>query len=505
MRRWWPLVAICLGTFMLLVDVTIVNVALPSMARSLGSSFADLQWVIDGYALALAALLMVAGSLADRFGRRRLYLVGLIVFALASLVCGLAPNTGVLIAGRIVQGAGGAAMFATTAALLSTTYQGRRRGIAFGVWGAVNGLAASSGPLLGGLLIQAWSWRAIVLVNLPVAVLAFVLTLRVVRLDSASGPASSQRKVRLDLAGAVSFTVAATSLVYGLVEAGARGRDVAPTVPSLAVAAAATAAFVLIELRVKHPMLDLKLFANRSFCVLMLAAVILSAAAFAHLALVSLWLQTVLGLSPIRAGLAVVPLSLASFAVSAGIGRFLQRMAPVKPIAGGLALNGIGLLLLTTVSPASGPTALLPGLIVDGLGVGLATPVLVSATLAALPAAKAGIGGAAVNTFRQLGLAIGLAVLGTLFATRIKSVLGAAGQGSRAGALIAGRVDVLAPGLARQAAAAGLDTVFTAAGVTALVAASAVAILLRRPTRTADTPQEAVAAAPETAAASPAS
>lgn len=269
--------------------------------------------------------------------------------------------------------------------------------------------------------------------------------------------------------------------------------------PSLAVAAAATAAFVLIELRVKHPMLDLKLFANRSFCALMLAAVVLSAAAFAHLALVSLWLQTVLGLSPIRAGLAVVPLSLASFAVSAGVGRFLQRMAPVKPIAGGLALNGIGLLLLTTVGPASGPTALLPGLIVDGLGVGLATPVLVSATLAALPAAKAGIGGAAVNTFRQLGLAIGLAGLGTLFATRINSVLGAAGQGSRAGALIAGRADVPAPGLARQAAAAGLDTVFTAAGVTALVAASAVAILLR-PTRTADTPQEAVAAAPETAA-----
>lgn len=392
MRKWWPLVAICLGTFMLLVDMTIVNVALPTMARSLHSSFSSLQWVIDGYALALAALLMVAGSLADRFGRRRLHLAGLAVFALTSLTCGLAPNVGVLIAGRIVQGAGGAAMFATTAALISTTYQGRQRGTAFGVWGAVNGLAASSGPLLGGLLIQAWSWRAIVLVDLPLAALAILMTAKVIKADTAGD------RIRIDLAGATAFTLASISLVYALIQAGPRGWGSAPVLLGLAVAAAAAAAFVVIEHRVQHPMLSLSLFANHSFSALMIAAAVLSGAAFAYLALVSVWLQTVLGLSPIRAGLAVIPLSLASFVVSAAAARFLHRVQPAVPIAAGLALNGVGLLLLTLVGPSSGAAALLPGLIVDGIGVGLATPVLVSESLSVLPPAQAGIGGAARST-----------------------------------------------------------------------------------------------------------
>jgi MFS family permease len=180
MRKWWPLVAICTGAFMLLVDVTIVVVALPDMAEGMDTSFSSLQWVIDGYALVLAALLLGAGAQADMAGRRRIYLLGLVVFALSSLACGLSPNAGVLVAARCVQGAGAAAMFATTMALINSTYQGRDRGVAFGVWGAVNGAAAAAGPIAGGLLVSPFGWRAVFLVNLPISALAILLTWRVV-------------------------------------------------------------------------------------------------------------------------------------------------------------------------------------------------------------------------------------------------------------------------------------------------------------------------------------
>ena len=482
MRPWWPLVAVCLGTFMLLVDVTIVNVALPPIAASLGTSFGGLQWVIDGYALALAALLMITGTLADRFGRRRFYLAGLGVFAAASLACGLAPNAGALVAARVVQGAGGAAMFATTAALIATTYHGRRRGTAFGVWGAVNGLAAACGPLLGGLLTEGWGWRAIFLVNLPVAVLAVVLTLAVVTESAATGGG------RVDVLGAAAFTVASAALVYGLVAAGEQGWSATDTVVALVLAAAALVAFVVVEHRSAAPMLDLALFADPSFAALMAAAAVLQAAAFAHLALVSLWLQSLLGLTPIRAGLVVIPLSVASFVVSVAAGRFLHGGSPARPIAGGLALIGVGVLLMTLVGPESGPWALFAGLVVAGLGVGLATPVLVSATLAVLPPHRAGVGSAAVNTFRQLGLAVGLAVLGTIFAGRVTTVLTSAGTPdptTTANALAGGRAaQVVGTGdattdLVHQAFAAGLDRVFTVAGVAALVAAVVVAVWVR--------------------------
>ncbi|GAA4903196.1 EmrB/QacA subfamily drug resistance transporter [Actinomycetospora succinea] len=482
MRPWWPLVAICLGTFMLLVDVTIVNVALPPIATSLETSFSSLQWVIDGYALALAALLMVTGTLADRFGRRRLYLAGLGVFAVSSLACGLAPSAGALVAARVAQGLGGAAMFATTAALIAATYHGPRRGTAFGIWGAVNGLAAACGPLLGGLLTEAWGWRAIFLVNLPVAVVAVALTLAVVT------ESSSAAVGRVDLVGAGTFTLASGALVWGLVSAGERGWTAAPTVLALALAAVALAVFVVAERRTEAPMLDLALFANRSFTALMVAAAVLSAAAFADLALVSLWLQSVLGLTPIRAGLVALPLSLAAFTVSALAGRFLHGGSPARPVGGGLALIGAGALLMTVVDAGSGPWALVPVLVVAGLGVGLATPVLVSATLAVLPPWRAGVGSAAVNTFRQLGLAVGLAVLGTIFTGRVTGVLTSAGvpdadglaaavAGGGTPGVVAGR-PALAP-LIGDAFPAGLDTVFTVAGVAALLAAILVVVMVR--------------------------
>jgi len=275
MRKWWPLVAVCAGASMLLVDVTIVNVALPDMARQLHTTFGDLQWVIDLYALVLGALVLTVGSVADRFGRRRLYLIGLVVFAASSLACGLAPNVGMLIAARGVQGLGAAAMFATTVALISSMYSGRDRGVAFGTWGAINGAASAAGPIIGGLLTAHFGWRLIFLVNLPVSVVAVALTLAVVAESRDPQPR------RVDLAGMVSFTVFAGALTYALIRGGWTSAE---TLALLAAAAAALAAFVLAERIVSEPMLDLSLLRNGQFSAMLIAGALLSAAAWAALA-----------------------------------------------------------------------------------------------------------------------------------------------------------------------------------------------------------------------------
>jgi EmrB/QacA subfamily drug resistance transporter len=452
MRKWLPLVAICLGAFILLVDVTIVNVALPSMASDLHASFTSLQWVIDIYALALAALLMLTGSLADLFGHRRLYAAGLTVFAVASLGCALAPDAAVLITCRAVQGVGGAAMFATSAALVAATYHGRDRGVAFGVWGAVNGAAAAAGPIMGGLLTEGLGWQAIFLVNLPIAVAAVALTLRVL-------PAGSRGTGRLDLPGAAAFTLAAAALTYALIRGGEHGWGDGQAVAAFVVAGIAAAGFVLAEQRTPHPMLDLALLRRPSFAGLLTGSLLYQMAAFSGLVFVSLWLQDVLHLSPVRGGLALMPLAGTAFVVAAAAGRHMHRVAPRVPIGAGLLLIAAGSALLSlTVHASSGQSALFAGLAVVGLGVGLTTPVLISAAVDTVPPQRAGMAGAAANTFRQLGMTLGIALFGAVFSARLREV--ASGGGTvRAG--YASGVDRISL-WAALAALAGALTVFTA-------------------------------------------
>ncbi|MEU9110613.1 MFS transporter [Streptomyces sp. NPDC048483] len=421
--KWWPLVAITLGNFMLLIDVTIVVSALPRISDGLGASFTALQWVMDIYALALAALLMVAGSAADLFGRRRLYVAGLALFALASLACGLAPGAGVLIGARAVQGLGAAAMFATNTPLLMAAYQGRDRGVAFGIWGGTSGAAAAVGPVLGGLLTEYLNWRAIFLVNLPLTAVAVYLTVRHIRESHGALPpprtnsAGGTPTARIDWAGAASFTVSVGALTYGLMRGGEHGWTEGGTLASLAAGAVALLVFAAVERRVRQPLLDLRLLRRPSFAALMAAALLLQAAAFPYLTFVGLWAQDVLGLSPVQAGLAVLPLALMSLLVGAVGGRLLQRLAPQLPVGIGLLLVGAGALLHTALlGDGAGWATLVPGLAVGGLGVGAAMPVLVSAALGAAPPQRAGMASGAVNTFRQLGFAIGIAVLGTVFA-----------------------------------------------------------------------------------------
>jgi EmrB/QacA subfamily drug resistance transporter len=416
MRKWLPLIAVSLGTFMLLIDVTIVVVALPAMAGHLHSSLSDLQWVLDGYALALAALVLGAGAAGDRFGRRRAYLIGLVVFALASLACAVAPGGGLLIAGRIVQGAGGAAMYAMTVALLNVAYQGRDRGVAFGVWGAVSGVASALGPLLGGLLTEHLSWRWIFLVNLPVSVVAVALTRYAVRESRGDGAA------RVDLPGMVTFTVAAGAVTYALIRANAHGWTSAGTLGLFAVGGAAFVSFVFIERSTRAPMLDPALLRRPAFLGVLVAALLTQAAAFGYLPYTSVWLQTVLGHGPVSAGvLGSLPLSLSAFVVAALAGRRLHHLPPRLTIGIGLLLIAAGDLLQAVVHAGSAASVLVPGLIVAGLGVGAAVPALAAAALASVPPQRAGMAGGAVNAFRQLGFTLGVAAFGAVFQSRLSA------------------------------------------------------------------------------------
>lgn len=488
MRKWWPLVTVCLGTFMLLVDVTIVNVALPQMATDLQTSFNSLQWVIDGYALSLGVLLLGAGSLGDRFGHRRFYLGGLVVFALSSLACGLAGDANLLIAARVVQGVGAAAMFTTTFALLNSAYQGRERGVAYGVWGGVSGAAAAVGPILGGLLTEAFNWRWIFLVNLPISVLTIVLCLTVLKADRTA------REGRFDLPGTVTFTVAATALTLGVIRANDVGWGSPQTWGALVISAVALALFVLVEARSSHAMLDLSLLRNRSFTGILIASLLVNFAAFAAFTYTSIWLQSVVGLSPLRAGLTGLPMSLVAVLASGFAGARLHGRSPRLIIGGGLLLIAAGSLTcgLMVHADSSWP-ALMAGYAIIGVGVGLVMPTLASSAMSAVPPARGGMAAGAMTTARQLGFAIGIAVLGTVFASRARDYLGDHGAPDPAGtahglaAGQAGRIVAAVPAGVREsvsaglhgASAAGLDTGFLVAAGVGLIGGLAVLILVR--------------------------
>jgi EmrB/QacA subfamily drug resistance transporter len=474
MRKWLPLVAICAGTFMLLVDVTIVNVALPDMARSLHSTFTDLQWVIDGYALILAALVLTAGSVADRIGRRAVYLAGLVLFAASSAACGAAPDATALIAARAVQGLGAAMMFATTMALLSNSYSGRDRGMAFGTWGAVTGAAAAAGPIIGGLLTTHFGWRWIFYVNLPVSVVAVVMTLLV--MTESRDPVAR----RIDLPGMVSFTAAAGCLTYALIRGDWRS---AATLGLVAATVVAAAAFVAVELTRRDPMLDLSLLRNPSFSTLLLAGGLMTASAWAAMTYESLWLQSLLGLTPIKAGLVMLPSALMAFIVSAGLGRHMHRLSPRLLIGGGLLIIAAGDSAQAFIRSGTGWWVIIPGVAILGAGAGLVLPPFSSTAMALVPRERAGMAAGAATTFRQLGYAFGIAVLGEVFSGGLTRVAGSgiapALSGGGADAVLARHPRLSQP--VHEAFAAGLDQTLLVAAALGIVAALLVFALVRTP------------------------
>jgi EmrB/QacA subfamily drug resistance transporter len=414
-RKWWTLVAVCIATFMLLLDITIVNVALPSIERSLGASFSDLQWVVDAYALALATCVLTAGSLADIFGRKRLFLLGILLFTIASAICGAAQAPVWLILARGAQGIGGAMMFATALALLSQEFHGKERGTAFGVWGATVGAAVAVGPLAGGMLTSWLSWRWIFFVNIPIGVAAIALS--AAQLHESKDPEHAQ----LDPPGLVTLTGALFCLILALIEGNRHGWSSALILGLFAGAVVLLAVFVLTQLREGGTMVDLSLFGRPAFAGAQITAFAISASMFSMFLYLTLYLQNTLGLSPLATGVRFLPISLVSFFAAPVAGR-LSAHLPVRLLLGvGLGLNALSLWLMSGITPSSGWTTLLPGFVVGGIGIGMVNAPLASTAVSTVRRERAGMASGINNTFRQIGIATGIAALGAIFQDRVSS------------------------------------------------------------------------------------
>jgi EmrB/QacA subfamily drug resistance transporter len=428
-RRALALLAVCLGTFMLTIDVTIVIVALPSIHTALHTSLSDEQWTIDAYSLSLAALLLPAGSLADVLGRRRVFAAGLALFTLSSLLCGLAGSGLEIVLFRALQGIGGAIVFATSLALLTQTFTERRQfATVLGVWGAVVTAGLGCAPVLGGLL-TAVSWRLIFFINLPVGVVAIVMTLVGVQ---EFRPARSRR---IDLPGGAVFALGLVALIYGLTESGRDGWGSVPVITALAVAVAALASFPLIERRRRQPMFDLALLRKPTFTGGLAAAFGMNGSLYAVLLYLVSYLQDGLHYSALGTGLRLIVITGAATAVTIPAGRLSARVPARWLIGPGLILIGLGLLLMTGLDAGSSWTHLIAGMAVAGAGAGLVSPPLASTAVRVVPPEDAGMASGVNSTFRQIGIAVSVAVLGGIFDTRIGGATAAASTARYASAL----------------------------------------------------------------------
>jgi EmrB/QacA subfamily drug resistance transporter len=489
-KKWWTLLAVCAGTFMLLLDVTIVTVAQPAIQDGLHASFSDVQWVLDAYALTLASLLLTSGVLADRYGRKLLFQIGLVIFTLGSLLCGLAADPLMLILSRSGQGVGGAIMFATSLALLGHSFRGRDRGVAFGVWGAITGVSTALGPVLGGVITTDWSWRGIFLVNVPIGVLAVALTAWRVEESKSPHPTAP------DWAGFALLTTGLVSLVYGLIRAGENSWSNPGVIACLAIAGAALAGFVVAERHVRYPMFDLSLLRTPTFSGASIAAFAMNGSLYAMLLYLVIYLQDVLGYSALQAGLQLAIISGAQFVTATIAGRFSVRVPARWLIGPGLVLVGVGLIIMGGLSGSSAWTHLIPGFIVSGFGAGLVNPPLASTAIGVVPPHQAGMASGVNTTFRQIGIAAGIAALGSIFTSAMEHNLAAHGgavgasaprivtlvRQGQAGRLLASLPPATRGQVAaaiRSAFAAGLNDVLIATGALALTGALCALVLIR--------------------------
>jgi EmrB/QacA subfamily drug resistance transporter len=463
-RQRWTLATVCVATFMLLLDITVVNVALPSIRRDLHGSFTDLQWVVDAYSLMLATVLLTAGSLADIFGRRRVFVIGLAWFSAASFLCGLATTPLFLNLARGAQGVGGAIMFATSLALLAQEFHGRDRGTAFGVWGATIGGAVAIGPLVGGALTSAFGWEWIFFVNVPIGIAAIFAAFRFVH------ESSDPEGRGIDPIGLVTFSGSLFCLVFALIRGNDEGWGSTMIVTLLIASAILMALFLVAEFVQERPMFDLTLFRKPAFVGVSAAAFALSASMFAMFLYLTLYIQGVLGYSPFQAGLRFLPLSIVSFFVAPIAGRLSARVPLRSLLGGGLVLVGIALLLMGGLDTDSGWTHLIPGLTLAGIGVGMANPSIATIAVGVVPPARSGMASGINNTFRQAGIATGIAALGAIFQHQVQQKM----IDALAGTPAAGRSHALAHAVSSGAAQQAIDSAPPASrGVIAHAARSA--------------------------------
>lgn len=408
-NRTVTIVAACLATAMLMLDISVINTALSKIAEGLDTGLSGLQWVVDAYTIPLAATVLTAGAIADRIGRRKLFLLGLAIFTVSSALCGVAGTIGVLVAARALQGLGASMMFATALALISqVTPEREERVKALAAYGAAIGASFALGPFIGGSLTDLFGWRAIFLVNVPIGAAVIWITIRSV----AEGRDPTPR--RIDVPGQVTLIGGLFLLVLALLRGNADGWGSTAIVAALAGAVALLIVFVIVEERRREPMLPLRLLSQRRFAGPQIAVFAIAASFFAVFLYMTLYLQTVLGLSPIETGLVYLPGTFLVFVVSGMTAQFGARYSPAKIATVGLVLVGIGLVLMLVIGVGSSWTALLPGLLVTSLGTGLFNPTGSALALNALPDEQSGLAAGANDTFRQTGVAVGIAALGTL-------------------------------------------------------------------------------------------
>jgi EmrB/QacA subfamily drug resistance transporter len=458
----WTLAVVCLATAMLMLDIAVVNTALSAIAADLDTGLSGLQWVVDAYTLPLAATVITAGALADRLGRRRRFCVGLGLFTATSLLCAAAPSITMLNAARAAQGVGAAIMFAVSLAVLSNAFPRMEERIkALAAYGATMGGAFAVGPLVGGALTSGLDWRWIFLINLPLGLGCLWIVRRFV------AESMDPRAPRVDFPGVVTLTGGLALLVFALLRGNDEGWDGAVILASFGGAAALLCAFVAIEARVAQPMLPLRLFRNPSFTGAQVGAFGISASLFAMWLYMTLYLQQILGLSAIEAGLVYVPGTLLNFFVAGATASVGQKVSPRVLVALGLALIGVGQALLTLLETESSWWLFLPGLLVAMLGTGMFNPALSQVALSSAPPEQSGLAAGVNDMFRQAGIAVGVAALGALVPA------GAAfGDGSP------------------QSYVDGMHDAMWVGAVLSIAAAAATALLLRGQRRGAEVPAE---------------
>jgi EmrB/QacA subfamily drug resistance transporter len=412
-RRWWVLAAVSLAAFMTYLDNNIVNVAIPTIQRSLHLSVSGLEWVVSSYLLTVAGLLLVGGRLADVFGRRRLFLIGMVIFTLSSLAAGLAGSGGVLIGSRAIQGIGAAMLMPATLAIIMATFTDvRERSTAIGIWAAVGALALATGPALGGLISQHLHWGWIFLINVPIGVVTFAIAIFYVA-ESRAESATRQ----LDLPGLATSALTLFALTYGLIEGNVSGWTSPRILGAFAVAAAAAGIFLAVEARSAHPMVDLTMFRRREFSGGTGTMMIWAFGILGIYFFTSLYLQQILGFSPVEAGLAFVPMALCIAIFASLAPRIEARAGAHRTVAAGMLLMVIGLILFARLGLNAGYTSLLPGFMLFGAGAGLMNVPLTTATMAATPPAVAGVASALLNASREVAGLLGITVIGAVLRT----------------------------------------------------------------------------------------
>lgn len=426
-RKWLGLGALALFSFLLTLDDTALSVALPSIGRDLGLGLSGLEWVVNAYTLALAALLLAGGRLADALGSRRVFLWGLAVFTVASLAAGLAPTGALLIGARLLQGGGAALIMPATLAIISNSFPTRQRGMAVGVWAGISAGGLAIGPLLGAALTVSLGWGSIFLLNVPFGVLGLVVG-RMILVESTA----AARKRHVDLAGMLASAATLFALVFALTEGMSYGWASPLVLGSFAAALVGLGVFSLIELRREEPLLDLALFRSRNLSGANAVSLLSTAVMCGIFFFISLYLQIVRGYSAIEAGAAFLPMTLLICLVAPAAGRVSDRVGRRLPAAAGMVILAGGLWLLSGLGAKSGLGALLPGLIVAGFGIGLTTAPVTTAALDFAPPEEAGLRAGVLNTSRMIGLALGIALMGAIVTARWPGGLAGAATDPRA-------------------------------------------------------------------------